>query len=224
MLCTARTRYKLMNKPSSPSTVPGPEIPLFALCVVAAFAVYAATLLGLEWVQGQDGVRPYFSDIQGPTFLFAINTTLSSGLQGVASVFFFVAFQASRMRQAGTPYLRMAVVQGLFYAWTAADDRFLLHERLPDALEAAYWLVLGGAYVLFIVLHRACLRDRRPAMVLLVLGGALFGAMLVADLLVPLQAPLRLSVEDLFKAAASLALAGFAWNYLKAELRLLRSS
>lgn len=192
------------------------------LGIVAAFLAYCATLLAIEWAQGQDAVRPYFADVvQGPPFLFAVNTTLASGLQGIASVLFFVAWQVGRMRGAEPVFLRMAAGQVLFFAWTAADDRFLLHERLPNALEGVYWIALGSAYVAFLLLHRSCFRGRQSAVALLLLGGALFAGMLGADLLVADAARLRLSVEDLLKAAASLALAGFAWHYLKAELAAL---
>lgn len=211
-----------MHRPSTLSPIARTNGVLPTLVVIAAFAVYAAVLIGMEWTGGQERVRRYFTDVEGHIFLYALNTTVASGLQGMASVLFFVAFHVGRMRQAEPVFLRMALVQGLFYALNAADDRFVLHERLPQALEAAYWLGLGGAYVLFVVLHRHCLQGRRTAVVLLVLGGACFGAMLVADLLVPLEAPLRLSIEDLCKTAASLALAGFAWHYLKGELALLQ--
>lgn len=193
-----------------------------SIVVVAAFAVYAATLVGIEWLFGQGRVRPYFADMPDRPFLYAVNTTLSSGLQGVASVLFIVAHHVGRLRVADPTFLRMASVQALFYAWLAADDRFLVHERLPQSLEAVYWVALGSAYGLFVILHRRCLRGRRESAALLVLGGALFGAMMVADLMVPQDARLRLSLEDLLKAAASLALAGSAWSYLRAELRLLR--
>ncbi len=192
------------------------------LGIVAAFLAYSVTLLAMEWAYGQDAVRPFFADVvQGPPFLFAVNTTLASGLQGIASVFFFVAWQVAGMRQADPSFLRMAAGQVLFFGWTAADDRFLLHERLPDALEGLYWIGLGGAYLVFLLLHRQCLRGRRTAVALLLLGGVLFAGMLAADLLVADAARLRLSVEDLLKAAASLALAGFAWHYLKSELAAL---
>lgn len=210
--------------PSIPTRYPSAaERALPTVAVTLAFVLYAAVLIGLEWSGGQERVRRYFTDVEGHIFLYALNTTVSSGLQGITSVLFLVAWHVGRMRGAQPACLRMALGQCLFFALNAADDRFVLHERLPQALEAVYWLGLGGAYVLFLWLHRACLRGRPAAVPLLLLGGALFGAMLVADLLVPLQAPLRLSIEDLCKSAASLALAGFGWHYLKSELVRLQA-
>lgn len=193
-----------------------------ALAIATAFLAYAVTLMTMEWVHGQEAVRPFFADVvQGPPFLFAVNTTLASGLQGIASVFFAVAWHVGRLRQAGPAFLRLAAVNTAFFAWTAADDRFLLHERLPNTLEALYWVVLGATYVAMLMRYRAALRGRGLAVAYLVLGGVLFAGMLVADQWMPEAARLRLSLEDLLKAAASLSLAAFAWHHLRAELDAL---
>lgn len=194
----------------------------WAVPATVAFAAYAAVMLRLEWTGGQDRVRPYFADIEPQVFLHAVNTTLSAGLLGIAAVLSVVAWRVARLRGAGAAFGRLAALQALWFGWAALDDRFSLHERLPAALEPAYWLAFGGSFAVLLGLHRACLQGRGRAAALLALGGVLFAAMLVVDLLAPADARLRLSVEDLLKAAASLALAGWTWRWLEAELALLR--
>jgi hypothetical protein len=55
-------------------------------------ACYSALLMMTEFRNSQDYVRPFFTDIRGPVFLYAINTTLATTLMWCTAMLFLVCF------------------------------------------------------------------------------------------------------------------------------------
>ncbi|MGQ0558021.1 MAG: hypothetical protein ACT4OE_00280 [Sphingosinicella sp.] len=178
----------------------------------AMLAGYSATLLGFELGSSQARVRPYFSDIEGDVLFFAINTTLSAGfLAGAALVMLF----AAAIGRGEAVERRLLLSQAAMFAALAADDRFQLHERIGWRIGIGdHFVLLAWAaveLVLLALLFRP-LRQTLRACVCLLAGGILFSLMLVIDAVVPADAPMRLSFEDLAKTWGTALLFVFGWD------------
>lgn len=195
------------------------------LIPAAGLFLYSITLLWIEATTSQDYVRRYFTDIGQPekagyfaapdglTTFYAVNTSLSAFLLGAAGILLlFAAFADARnwSRQA-----LLYAAQGALFLWMAADERFMLHERIGAAIGVRSTLVLAAAVLINAVLYAALFRPsyfsgrmvRR-----LIAGAGLFLVMMIFDLLLPHAMPLRLSLEDLAKTWAGFAFLLFAWE------------
>ena len=191
------------------------RIKLFILPLLLLIA-YSILLLCLEWSTLQAGVRPYFDDIKGPVRFYAINTSLSVFLLLGTSLLFFVTLTFTPSTESFSEKLFL-FIQVCVFAYLGFDDRFLIHERIGTVtgIDDHYVLLavagLNGLSLLF--LGRRYLLNLRT-LAPLFFAGAAFGMMTVFDGFVPLDAKLRLSIEDLLKVWAGFGFLIFSWSIL----------
>lgn len=178
-------------------------------------AIYSATMIWIEIRSGQDYVRHYMTDIDGPVRFYAINTTLSVCLLwGAAGLFLLNLITTRDWKGRGRERL-FFLSQFLLLAYLGMDDRFKFHETFGWLFGVNDVFVLGAiaAAELAALGILGNLRIRSPkTRNYLVLGGLLTGLMLIADGAFADDQFLRLSIEDLFKAWASLFLFLFSWE------------
>lgn len=201
------------------------------ILAVIALAIYSATLVWIEATTSQEYVRQYFTDIGQPkkpgyfaaptgniTF-YAVNTSLSAfflGCAGVLLIFASVAPQQEWSRQAS-----LYGGQGAILLWMAMDERFMLHEKIGAALHTRSTVILAaGALIngaLYVALFRPSHFNLRMAR-LFAAAVLIFLIMMVFDLLLPHNMPLRLSFEDLSKTWSGFAFLLFAWEAARFRL------
>jgi hypothetical protein len=185
------------------------------LIAFLALVIYSCTLLRLEAQTSQDHVRPYFSDVLSSVPFFAVNTTLSSLLQfSAAMLLFFAASSASRPGRQCLLY----AFQGFLLLYTAADDRFMFHERLSTFLDVGDgWLMLaltGLNLCAYLALFKSSYFNL-AMLISLIFSAILFFMMMVFDTILPEKMFLRLSLEDLSKTWAAFFLFTFGWAAAK---------
>jgi len=185
------------------------------LIAFLALVIYSSALLRLEAQTSQDHVRPYFSDVLSSVPFFAVNTTLSSLLQFCAAMLlFFAATSASRPGRQCLLY----AFQGFLLLYTAADDRFMFHERLSTYLDVGDgWLMLaltGINLCAYLALFKTSYFNLNM-LISLIFAAILFFMMMVFDTLLPEKMFLRLSLEDLSKTWSAFFLFTFGWAAAK---------
>jgi hypothetical protein len=188
--------------------------PLLLRCTpLALLVLYSGALVGIELLWSAELARHLCTDIVGPTRLFALNTSLCSGMLLSAAVLLWFAARVGDVPPSDRRYFRL---QALLFAYLGVDDRFLLHEtwgrilRIDDALVL---LALGVAQ-LGLLWRLGRLRARsRAARLYLVGAGVAFGVMVVIDgFAAHLSALPRLTLEDGAKAWGAGLLLAFAWE------------
>lgn len=183
--------------------------------LVLALAAHAALLAAVELRGGQDALRPYVTDLEGPVALHGANTTLSSWLLITAGVLWLAVLATAPSARRTT---RFALAQAAVLVGLAVDDRFLVHERLggltgiPDPLILG---VVGLVQLGLVATHLDLAVPDRPSRLALGGAAAAFGAMLVVDAVAPSEATLRLAVEEITKAWGGALLAAWAWTRLR---------
>ncbi len=195
------------------------------LAALILMAVYSLTLVVLELKTSQDHVRHYFTDIEGPVRLFAINTTLSTFLLWACALIFAVALRVIQGRPGQGRERWFCASQIAIFGYLGADDRFLLHERLSDVVPLHDTLILvlvGVGEVVALALWGDLAGRSRRARLYLCLAAVLFMVMAAIDAFAPSELTLRLSFEDLSKVWATLFLFLFAWEVLDAHLAELK--
>jgi hypothetical protein len=188
-------------------------------------ACYSVLLMLTEFRNSQDYVRPFFTDVRGPVFLYAINTTLTTTLMWCTAMLFVVCCLIVADQNGKQRARWFFASQVIIFLYLGFDDRFLLHETLGPVFHVndAYILVAIGAMEVLLIAFLGEFR-RAPwiARVHLLLGAAFFGLMAAIDGLAPARAVLRLSIEDLSKTWSCVFLFLFAmWtcNHHIAELK-----
>ncbi len=190
-------------------------------------AFYSLVLIVIELETSQDHVRHYFTDIEGPIRLFAINTTLSAFLLWATALIFCVVLLVIRGASGKSRERRFCISQIAIFGYLGADDRFLLHEQLSDVvpLHDTLILVLVGVCEAAALLSWGDLAGRSVrARLWLVLAALLFLAMAAIDAFAPSELVLRLSFEDLSKVWAALFLFLFSWEILEAHVAQLKEA
>ena len=182
--------------------------------------VYSVALLAIEWTTSQAHVRHYFTDITGPVFFYAANTSLCVMLLAMSAV--LAAFCALVLDSKGRRSERVFdASQTIVFAGLAFDDRFGLHEAIGSRLpfdDAVLLGLVGVVEILLLVRFRDAIPSACRRWILI--AGAFFGAMLIVDAFAPLEARLRLSAEDLLKAWGALFVLVFAWEIARARAAL----
>jgi hypothetical protein len=197
----------------------------------AALVAYSAVMLWIEGTTSQEYVRRYFTDIgqptkagffaapTGDTIFYAVNTSLSSFMLGVAGV--LMLFAAFARSGGWSRRDSLYAAQGAIFLWLALDDRFMFHEHLGAAFGIPSTVILMTALAINLGIYLAWFRPAyfSPRMaILLVCAGAAFAFMMVCDLLLPHDMFLRLSLEDLSKTWAAFAFLSFAWETARFRL------
>jgi hypothetical protein len=198
---------------------------LFILPVLLLIA-YSLFLFCLEWSTSQAAVRPYFDEIKGPVRFFAINTSLSVFLLLGTSLLFFATLtltpSVEALREKAFLFSQVCV-----FAYLGFDDRFRIHERIGVKLgiDDHYVLLLLAALngLSLLLLGRQYL-FRLRTLIPLIFGCAAFGVMTVIDGFVPVDAKVRLSVEDLLKVWGGFGFLVFSWSVLSLRFEQAQKS
>ena len=194
---------------------------LLRLAPALLLAVYSAALIAIELRTSQDHVRHYFTDIEGPVRLYAINTTLTTFLLWSAALIFSIQLLLLERPAGRSVEKAFCVSQILIFAYLGFDDRFVVHERLSEAwgihdtlilaaigaVEAACLLLLGAPWSL-----------PRRGVLYLSIAAAAFLVMASIDAFLPGELELRLSFEDLAKVWSAFFLFLFSWEVLKLRI------
>lgn len=187
--------------------------------------IYSLTLMAIEVRTSQDYVRHFFTDIEGPVFFYAINTSLSTTSLWLTALLFAVSIVCLDPQQRRHDYW-FYWSQVVIFTYLGLDDRFLFHETLGEWLKFndAY-LILGlGLVEIGLLMGWGNLPQRSLTTRRYLYSGAFFFAiMVVIDAKLPARMLLRLSLEDLTKFWACLCLTCFAWEVLIQEINHLKS-
>ncbi len=190
-------------------------------------AFYSLVLIVIEVRTSQDHVRHYFTDIEGPVRLFAINTTLSAFLLWACALIFCVVLLVIRGAAGKGRERRFCVSQIAIFGYLGADDRFLLHEQLSDLVPLHDTMILVGVGLLeaaALAWWGDLMNRSGRARFYLALAAILFLAMAAIDAFLPSELTLRLSFEDLSKVWAALFLFLFSWEVLESHAAELREA
>lgn len=188
--------------------------------VLSLLVAYSGSLVWVELNTSQAYVRQYFTDIEGDVLFYAVNTTLSVFLlAGTSLLLSFAALAGPGAVGNVRPFL---LSQAAMFGLLALDDRFQLHERLGYRLGVPdHYVMLAWAAAEAILLLLFC-RPRHVTArmaVLFLAGTAFFALMMVFDALVPADAILRLSIEDLAKSWGAAMFFGFGWEAARDHLQ-----
>jgi hypothetical protein len=190
----------------------------FRIGLVVFAVIYTALLLGSEIRYSEDYVRNYLEDIKGevpfgPVTFFGINTTLSHCIiWGIALIFVVSGALVAGEEGQGKKTIFYAS-QALMFFYLGLDERFRFHEELGVLLhreDAAILLTVGIVEGLLLIVLGDLHRMRVRALVFLVLGGAFFGLMTLADAYVPMPKWGHITIEDLSKLWGGIFLLLFA--------------
>lgn len=186
--------------------------------------IYTVVMIAIDASQTRDFVRIFFTDIGMPykegAFAradghigYGLNTSLSCFFFSSAGVVMMFAALAGR-----SPFDQgdlLFLLQGSIFIYLAADDRFLIHERVGRQLGIYSSLVVFFAIVINATIYAlyARLGYFNQAMILrLAVAGSIAVLATGVDFFMPLDFPVRLSVEDLLKVWAAFCFLLFAWE------------
>ena len=190
----------------------------------ALFAVYSTTLIGIEWCTSQDYVRNFVADVEGPVPFYAANTTISVFLLWATALLFAVCISCEQIAGGCRRTFWFFASQVAVFALLGLDDRFKMHEFLARHMGIGDHFILIAIGVVEVVCLLTIGRKivfQRSVLIRLGAATALFCVMLVFDAIVPHDAFLRLSIEDVAKTWAALFFCLFAWDILAQRLRNL---
>ena len=195
----------------------------FRIFFFIALTFYSITLLYIEKHTSQDFVRNFFTDIQGPVFFYAINTSLSVFLLWSTALVFAICLLCIDSLKAQSEKLFYFSQIGLF-VWLGFDDRFLIHEHLSHWVGETYIILsLSLLEIYFLITLGQLHKQPQSALFYLCMGAIFTGIMIVIDTFMPSHLMLRLSVEDLSKSWGAFFLFLFAWEILKYKIQQLRN-
>ncbi|WP_269526101.1 hypothetical protein [Coraliomargarita parva] len=184
-------------------------------------ALYSTILLLTEYKFGQDTVRIFFGDLPGAGRFHYFNTSLCYLLFCGTGLLFLVAasFQPD---DAGPRQGTFLFSQVIIFGYLGLDDRYVLHEQIGTAIgidDVFVLLVLGGMELtLLLTAGRTFLRSKMT-LACLGLAGGFFALMAFCDGALPLDMPMRLSMEDLSKTWSAFFLFLYGWTVLKQVLK-----
>ena len=164
--------------------------------------IYSLSILILEFRFGQDHARNYLTDIKGPVFFFAINTTITTFLLWLIAFIYFLNGNTLHKTDHDRKQVYYYQLQTLLFVYLGFDERFLLHEKIGGLLKIndALFLLFIGLIELFILIKLGgVLKYNFKTLRYLFFAGVFFTSMVLIDGLLPSKLLLRLSLEDLFK-------------------------
>ena len=196
----------------------------FRIFFFIALIIYSITLLYIEKHTSQDFVRNFFTDIQGPVFFYAINTSLSVFLLWSTALVFAICLLCVESVEVPQEKIFYFSQIGLF-VWLGFDDRFLVHEHLSHWVNEVYIMLSLCLLEIYSLITWGQLHKQPHAAIVYLYIGAIFtGIMMVIDTFLPDRMVLRLSVEDLSKLWGTFFLFLFAWEILKYKIQQLRKN
>ena len=188
-----------------------------AWMIFAGFIAYSLMLISIECCTSQDYVRHYVADVEGPVRFYAVNTTVSVFLLWATALLFAVCLSCEQ-RQGRSPRATWFFASQIaVFAFLGLDDRFKAHEYIGWRLGIGDHFVLLAVAAFELVCLLTLGREivfRRGVLIRLAIASAFFAVMLFFDAVVPHDAFLRLSLEDVAKTWATLFFCLFAWEIL----------
>lgn len=186
------------------------------ILLISCFMLYALIMIITELLTSQQYIRHYVTDISGPVFFFAINTTLSAFLLLGASLLFLLNHSFRRKHTNNNN--SFALSQVLIFGFLGLDDRFLFHEKTSDLINNIIQIeliVYPGLFLLqaFLIFNLAKEYLASPKILInLCFAILFFSVMFVIDIIIPLHWPMRLATEDTAKVLGSFFLLLYAWD------------
>ncbi len=171
---------------------------------IPLLAFYSLVILAIEFMNGQDYVRHYVTDLDDAGLFYGLNTTICTILLVLTAYNFYLSYSAKE-ESVGNGMLNFDLfyaAQALIFLYLAADERFMLHERIGRVLGVSDnlpLLIVGLVEVGLLYKFQQLKWKNGKQFKLLFVGGILFMLMMLVDNFVPPQTILRLSVEDLLK-------------------------
>jgi hypothetical protein len=199
----------------------------------SGLTVYTLAVAAVEFFVSQRAARYFLTDMisNSPEFghlpFFAVNTSLSVFFLWAGAVLFLMAWRSLTPEEYGGKEELFLVSQLLIFFSLGADDRFLIHEGLSDTLEFKDWIFFGilGALEAYCLLVPGRLFQRGfKALCDIFIAGSFFGLMMLADVILPHNMVLRLSIEDLAKLWSAVFLFKFAWDTCTEKIDSLKGS
>jgi hypothetical protein len=194
---------------------------------------YTLIVAATEFFGSQRAARHFLTDVVSPCPefghlpLYASNTSFSVFLFWAGAVLFLVARSCLKPPERGGREEIFLVSQALIFFFLGFDDRFMMHEGLSDTIGFKDWLFFGilGALEGFCLLVPGRLFQRGgKALLNIVLAGGFFGLMMFADVILPHDMFMRLSIEDLAKLWSAVFLFKFAWDICAEKIDALKGS
>jgi len=193
---------------------------------ISLLAIYSVLLVFVEIWTTQDYVRNYFTDISGPVFFYAVNTSLSVILFFATALMFSICLVMSDKVANQTIEQKFYISQIFLFVYLGLDDRFLIHDLvLPHiGINGDYVLAVLAVLEGVILLKLGNVLNKNKSTKTYFFLAVLFGfLMFIADLLLPSDLVLRLSMEDLCKTWTAFFLLLFAWAHFEKELNQLKN-
>jgi hypothetical protein len=115
----------------------------------------------------------------------------------------------------------------LIFFFLGVDDRFMMHEGLSDTVGFKDWIffgILGGLEAYCLLVQGRLFQRGRKALLNIFIAGVFFGLMMFADVFLPHNMVLRLSIEDLSKLWSAFFLFKFAWDTCAEKIERLKGN
>jgi hypothetical protein len=192
---------------------------------------YTLTVASVEFFGSQRAARHFLTDISsvcsdfGHMPLYASNTSFSVFLLWTGAVLFLLARNCLKSSDRGGQEDVFLVSQALIFFFLGFDDRFMMHEGLSETIGFKDWIFFGllGALegVCLLVPGRLFQRGGK-ALFNICIAGTFFGLMMFADVILPYNMLMRLSIEDLAKLWSAAFLFKFAWDICAEKIDALK--
>jgi hypothetical protein len=192
---------------------------------------YTLMVAAVEFFGSQRAARHFLTDIESrcPEFgswpLYASGTSFSVFLLWAGAVLFLLSRSCLKPSERNSNEGIFLVSQALMFLFLGFDDRFMLHEGLSDSIGFKDWIffgILGGLEAGFLLFYGKIFCRGRKALLDIFLAGGFFGLMMFADVLLPYNMILRLSIEDLAKLWSAAFLFKFAWDTCMEKINTLK--
>ena len=188
--------------------------------------LYSILILFVEYRSGQEAVRYYLTDIQGPRPFYAINTSLSALFLALTSFAFLLSARCLVGDKFSEKRRVFYISQFLIFAYLAIDERFMFHEHMGSliGINGDYTIISLGIVeaVIFFTLGKFMELPKQNKLYL-AFAASFFLIMVINDRLIPATVFWRLSIEDLSKMWSGLFLCLFAWKTLLDHIDALRN-
>ncbi|MFO8129536.1 MAG: hypothetical protein R6T99_06505 [Bacteroidales bacterium] len=195
---------------------------LFGLLIL-----YTLGILVLSVINFDGWVIPLYREIRGPSYFFALNTTLTMFFLWGSALLFIVNAMVESMLQNRTRKIVFYVSQAIIFFYMGFDDRFILHEKIGAVLsidDAFVIIIFGIIEMLILVFYEKIQKQPLSRWKYLLMAGIGFAIMAIADIkFIPLEAYgiNRTLLEDIPKTWAAFFLMLYPVDILLNRIRKL---
>jgi len=196
------------------------------ICIFISLIVYSLILIGCEVKFSQSFVRNFFTDIKGPVFFYAVNTTLAVFLAWATALMFAACIKCIDNTKVKRKEFYFYLSQVLLFFYIGVDDRFLFHESMGRLLQVrdSYFVIILGILEVALIIKLGNFKSlSRCVRRYLYCAALFFSAMFIFDAFVSKEALLRLSIEDLSKTWGLLFVFLFAWSIFSEKITVFKN-